>query len=667
VARGDADALQKASKFGHSAHVAILDVRPELLDALTALRDRVAAARYPLPLPGAQRARRTRDELLAQLDNYLLPRLAAPSAPLLAVIGGSTGAGKSTLVNSLVGRRVSEAGVLRPTTRIPVLVCHPDDRRWFTGTRVLSRLERVFTPQNTRIATGLGGFHRRSACDDGAFAAGGACDVTDLAGGAYDGEDGEGRWALRVETDPALPSGLALLDAPDIDSLVARNRELAAELICAADIWVLVTTATRYADAVPWHLLRSAMEYDVTLVTVLDRVPHQIAPEVARQYGALLDREGMGSVPRFTIPELPESASGSGLLPISAVAGLRTWLTQRALDPGARAGASRRTAGGALASLRPRIAELAAASAAQHSAAVRLMGHFEEAYETAHRRVRQQIEDGGLLAGDTAACWRGFPADIGVRELLDSFEDGLTTLLADAVAAADEKAMAASRNEPSASGNGLAGFLGQAENEAATGLPGQGDQPDPLTPPGPGGAAGTVGAAGAAGPVEPPGEAGLSESAGAAQAEPAPDTAAGARERHGRMGVLVRRWRRCLDELSEEEVRVAGRGTVAEADQAAGLVAAALLGGGGADGAYWALTRLLGERGARRLRERGARLLAIYVERALYGERDRRLAPLDALETAPDPQVGLIAAFSVLRRVREGAGVRELTEAQRER
>lgn len=94
-----------------------MDVRPQLIDALSALRDRVAAVRLPLPLPGAARASQTRVELLAQLDDYLLPRLKDPEAPLLAVVGGSTGAGKSTLVNSLVGRRVSEAGVLRPTTR----------------------------------------------------------------------------------------------------------------------------------------------------------------------------------------------------------------------------------------------------------------------------------------------------------------------------------------------------------------------------------------------------------------------------------------------------------------------------------------------------------------------------------------------------------------------
>ncbi|MFE2343108.1 ATP-binding protein, partial [Streptomyces sp. NPDC059431] len=62
-----------------------MDVRPQLLDALSALRDRVASVRLPLPLPGAPRARQTRAELLAQLDADHVPRRESPEAPQRAL------------------------------------------------------------------------------------------------------------------------------------------------------------------------------------------------------------------------------------------------------------------------------------------------------------------------------------------------------------------------------------------------------------------------------------------------------------------------------------------------------------------------------------------------------------------------------------------------------
>ncbi|MFJ5799717.1 ATP-binding protein [Streptomyces decoyicus] len=653
--------------------MATLDVRPRLIDALSVLRDRVDAARFPLPLRGAARARRNRAELLAQLDDYVIPRLRSPQAPLLAVIGGSTGAGKSTLVNSLVGRRVSEAGVLRPTTRTPVLVCHPDDLHWFAGPRVLPQLARVWVPEQDdggeseyAAGDGLGrseygvhgggggagghggrmghgprmahGFDGGRGPESGQEARGGGelggaygygyeggerAGGGGAVGGGYGAGDGEaydgagvgaggvglngragvgaaggggdpGMLTVRIETDRALPSGLALLDAPDIDSLVARNRELAAELICAADVWVLVTTAARYADAVPWHLLRTAKEYDVTLVTVLDRVPHQIATDISGRYAELLQRAGLGHVPRFTIPELPESAGGgSGLLPATAVAALRDWLERHAQDPVARTAAAARTAAGVIASLRSRLPALAGAAAAQHAAALRLAGRVEEAYERAAERVRQEVAAGEVLSGDARAHWRDHGLDGRSDELLDALTHGLTSLLTCAVQEADERAAEAWRRDPAAA------------------------------------------------------EVSLSAAAGAAGAG-------------GRLGVIVRRWRRCLEELAEEETREARAGQAGERvgsvepEESAALLATALLGGRRARTAGENLADLLGAQTALRLCDRGARLLATYLERALDGERERRLAPLDQLTVPLDQQAELIAALSVLQRERQG-------------
>ncbi|MET7618166.1 dynamin family protein [Streptomyces sp. NPDC005408] len=533
-----------------------MDARPQLIDALSALRDRVAAVRLPLPLPGAPRARQTRAELLAQLDDYLVPRLKEPEAPLLAVVGGSTGAGKSTLVNSLVGRRVSEAGVLRPTTRTPVLVCHPDDHHWFAGMRVLPHLTRVWLPQQEETE-----------------------------GGQDSGREADEENSLRVETAASLPRGLALLDAPDIDSLVVENRLLAAELICAADVWVMVTTASRYADAVPWHLLRTAKEYDATLVTVLDRVPHQVIADVSRQYAALLTKAGLGEVPRFTIPELPESAGGgSGLLPTTAVAPLFAWLAHRVQDPAARQQALARTASGVIDSLNARMPELAAAVAGQYAAAVRLTGAVEDGYDKERERVRQQLLSGAVLAGDARTRWRGFPRDSSAGELLDALVGSLSALLQCAVAAADERVQEAWRREPAA---GAVVVRGRPDLESAE-----------------------------------------------------------------RIGMAVRRWRRELEELADEEVRRLELNLAPDSETVAALVAAALLGGRRARGAGERLAERIGAKGALRLRDKGGELMATYIDGVLHGERDRRLAPLDALQVTPEPQAELIAALSVLQKER---------------
>jgi predicted GTPase len=181
------------------------DDNAAMLTALVQLRQALQASTLPLELPGAADQRASRTEMIDQLEDYVIPRVMTIDAPLLAVVGGSTGAGKSTLVNSLVGRSVSQTGVLRPTTRSPVLVHHPDDAEWFGEDAVLPDLERV----------------DRATSDPE---------------------------ALQLVASETIPSGLAILDAPDIDSVEARNRTLAAQLLAAADLWLFVTSAARYAD-----------------------------------------------------------------------------------------------------------------------------------------------------------------------------------------------------------------------------------------------------------------------------------------------------------------------------------------------------------------------------------------------------------------------------------
>src|SRR5450756_2401701 len=119
-------------------------VDARLLEAtLLNLRKRIAAVPLVFDIPGAEEVTAERGQLLSQIDDYLLPRVRQSGAPLLVALIGSTGAGKSTLVSSVVGTKVSQTGVRRPTTNSPVLACHPDDMHWFAENMFLPTLPRV--------------------------------------------------------------------------------------------------------------------------------------------------------------------------------------------------------------------------------------------------------------------------------------------------------------------------------------------------------------------------------------------------------------------------------------------------------------------------------------------------------------------------------------------
>jgi hypothetical protein len=352
----------------------------QLVTTLVQLREALEAARLPLDLPGVETARKARAETIDQLEDYVLPRLIQIDAPLLTVVGGSTGAGKSTLVNSLVGERVTETGVLRPTTRSPVLVHNPQDADWFDKARILPDLERT----------------TRASADPG---------------------------ALQLVASEAVPAGLAVLDAPDIDSVEEQNRTLAAQLLGAADLWLFVTSAARYADQVPWEFLTQAADRSAAVAIVLDRTQPAAITEVSTHLARMLTARGLRDSPLFIVPE--GEVDEQGLLPSSTVREIRTWLGSLAADAEARTGVVRQTLEGAIRTVSKRAYAVADASHEQFEMQARLRRAADESYARAVEEVDTASADGTLLRGEVLARWQEF---VGTGELLKTLESKVSWL-----------------------------------------------------------------------------------------------------------------------------------------------------------------------------------------------------------------------------------------------
>ncbi|WP_229812014.1 dynamin family protein [Streptosporangium pseudovulgare] len=341
------------------------DAAADLLGrALAAVREGVTGLRFGLDLPGAEESRRTQEEILAQLDDYVIPRVRTSTAPALVVIAGSTGAGKSTLLNTLAGARVSPTGVRRPTTATPVLACHPDDRDWFAKGDVLGSL-------------------RRQEAVPAAV----------------------GRDSLVLAPAESLPVGMALLDTPDIDSVVEENHEIAHRMLDVGDLWIFVTTAARYADAPVWRLLRLAKERGAELAIVLSRVPPKSRDVVTKHFFRMLAEYGLGEVERFVVDE---SKVTGGMLPAREVADLHDWLTGLSIDEQRRARAVQATLSGVLDSFRTRMPALARQLEFQVAFRGELRRDVDAVYGGALAAIEKATGDGSLLCGEVLARWQDF-------------------------------------------------------------------------------------------------------------------------------------------------------------------------------------------------------------------------------------------------------------------
>jgi energy-coupling factor transporter ATP-binding protein EcfA2 len=202
------------------------------------------------------------------------------AAPILVALVGSTGAGKSTLVNSIVGAHVSATGVRRPTTNSPVLACHPDEIDWFAENNFLPTLPRV----------------RQEAWP------------------------ARPRRAAVLAASEGMPRGIALLDTPDIDSVVQAHHEFALQFLDASDLRLFMTSASRYADGPVWEILQHARDRKAS--SAWSRPDPADLPHRTRRRPTMLDANGIAAADRFVIQETPLI---NGMLPADAYQPVRDW------------------------------------------------------------------------------------------------------------------------------------------------------------------------------------------------------------------------------------------------------------------------------------------------------------------------------------------------------
>ena len=312
-----------------------------------------ALERRALSAPTSE-SREQAERLRTHVDGYLLPRASDLAAPLFVVILGSTGSGKSSLFNALAQEALSPSGLLRPTTRQPVALAHPDDR--------------------------------------------------------FDVHPD-----LLVVTNTVAPKGLVIVDSPDFDSVEQHNRQLALDLLEKADLAIFVTTVTRYADQVPWLVLERARQRGVPLLMVINRMPigSEEQSEVLADYRALLERGGLDNQGAFGDLEVLSVVEGAldperDALAAEAISPITGAIEKLRSDDATRRAVARRGLVTALEGLPAGVEEIADDTERDQQATAALLDEVDGAYERGLGRLLEEVESGDFLRGEVLQQWLDF-------------------------------------------------------------------------------------------------------------------------------------------------------------------------------------------------------------------------------------------------------------------
>ena len=179
--------------------------------------------------------------------------------PLIVVLMGGTGTGKSTLFNSLIKRKVSVESVRRPTTGGGIAYVHNDFIPFFQDsdfpfiTKIHSGRQLPIYGTNTQISLVV---HHQD-------------EQTQI-----------------------------FIDSPDVDSVCIENKNHAHNLLLLADIILFVTSCEKYADQEPLEIIYQARKIGKKLIIVLNKSEDlQLVQTIQNQLFKIIG----GTVPFYSI------------------------------------------------------------------------------------------------------------------------------------------------------------------------------------------------------------------------------------------------------------------------------------------------------------------------------------------------------------------------------
>ena len=290
------------------------------------------------------------ERLLRRVDG-LMGRLEREDEPLLVVIAGGTGAGKSTLANTLAGSAVATTSARRPTTAVPTVIGRPAE---------------------------LDSILRRGV----------------LAAEAQ-------RASLHTAPLESVPAGLVIVDALDVDSVETANRDTTERLLEIADVWVWLATARTYADEAGMAYLRQAARLDVFTLLVLTQASAAEAAEILpdlKEKLAALEHRAVETV------HLPTAEIDDERLPDAVAAPVLERIHGLA-PPEQRAAHRERSILGAVHYLPTEIDRLLESVATEQAAAQRLAEAIERGYSDLDAQLLPELQAGEPLRQEILRRW----------------------------------------------------------------------------------------------------------------------------------------------------------------------------------------------------------------------------------------------------------------------